>query len=73
MTCCIIPKLMTFKEFILQLEIYGTNVALSQIDDEGDGGDRRIRDMIKPGAFPTHQLPVKAKKTKKDKIYHKFN
>ena len=73
MTSVIISKLMTFKEFMLQLEIYGANVAISQIDDEGDGGDRRIRDMNKPGAFPTHQLPKKAKKPKKDKIYNKFN
>jgi hypothetical protein len=48
-------------------EVFGSNVAISSVDDEGDGGDRRIIDMPKPGAFKTYDMSTKKSKNKKTK------
>lgn len=54
-------------------EVFGTNVSISSVDDEGDGGDRRIIDIPKPGAYNTFDLPKKSKKKKpKDKYSLKY-
>ena len=63
---------MRFKEFLSLLEIHGTNLAISSVDDEGDGGDQQMKTLLKPGALQTYNLQ-KTKKKSKAKYRKLFN
>lgn len=48
--------------FVSKESFGGSAVSPSSAEEQGDGGERLVHKLEKPGAFPTYELPVKRKK-----------